>query len=220
MRRSFSAILIFVSVAAGQFDSHFIGTWLVEQPYHALYEATLYQFNADGSLEILNRFPAGFQTGSICSSTNGPVCYFGDQWSSRGSDTLVIKTACSDSVQRFVTLTFPTQTNCSNPQIWCGEPLSISVQNDTSWHHYGFQWRWIKCISNQSLCQRPFTSIAPRHDFPHTAQSMPFKTVKTSLYTIDGRIIGKKGASVKNAVIIEVAEDNRGNHHISRKYYK
>ena len=40
-------------------DARFVGMWLVDQPTHALYEATYYTFEASGALRTGSSTPAG-----------------------------------------------------------------------------------------------------------------------------------------------------------------
>ena len=39
-------------------DERFVGLWAVTQPYHALYEQTLYWFHGDGRLEVGPSIPS------------------------------------------------------------------------------------------------------------------------------------------------------------------
>jgi hypothetical protein len=207
---------------AQQFNSRFVGLWLIDQPYHALYEANLYRFNSDGSIELLNQRPSGYHTGTICSKSLDKSCTFGDQWYSQGPDTLYIRLNCSDSLPREATLLFPDSinSNCQNGDIWCGEPVSIFIQQDTSWHHCDFQWRWIKCIRNDASCMLPFVSGSRRPAFQQINNFRINKIIKTTLYTINGKEIKCSIEKNRNSIIIQKMDYADGHQEIHARYYR
>ena len=205
-----------------QFNNRFVGLWLVDQPYHALYEANLYRFNSDGSIELLNQRPYGYHTETICSKSLDKSCTFGDQWYSQGPDTLYVRMNCSDSLIRDATLVFPDSihTNCQNPDIWCGEPVSIFIQQDTSWHHCDFQWRWIRCVKNDAVCMLPFVSSIKRPVFQRNNSFKTNKIIKVTLYTINGKEIKCAIEKNRNSIVIEKTDYIGGLREIHVKYYK
>lgn len=209
-------------IDAQQFNNRFVGLWLIDQPYHALYEANLYRFNANGSIDLLNQRPAGYHTGTICFKSLDTSCTFGDQWHSQGPDTLYIRLNCSDSLVRDAILVFPDSihTNCQNPYIWCGEPSSVSVQQDTSWHHCDFQWRWIRCVQIESNCLLPFASRIERPVFRQNNSFTTNRIVKTTLYRINGKEVESAIDKNRNGIIIEKTDYAGGRQEIHVRYCK
>jgi hypothetical protein len=201
-----------------QYNNRFVGVWLIEQPYHALYEANLFRFNSNGSIELTKQLPAGDYTGTVCSISSGKSCVFGNQWYSLGPDTLVISSHCDDSVKREITLLFPdsNHTECQNPYIWCGEPILISYQNDTSWNHCDFQWRWIRCVQNEQMCMIHFTNNIKLNRSPENGISKSNKIDKISYYSINGKKLINADEINKNRIIIEEIEyiDGQQNTHL------
>src|SRR5262245_16193320 len=89
--------------ATVEHDARFVGQWIVDQPAHAGYEASLYQFGADGSLELVRAFafdgPAPAEpTGTV--GKDALSCAFGAGWHSKGSQVLVIDGECGDGRAR------------------------------------------------------------------------------------------------------------------------
>jgi hypothetical protein len=200
------------------YNSRFAGLWLIDQPTHGGYEATLYRFSPDGTMEILKKLPAGYETGTICRNGGKPTCSFGTRWHSHGADTLVISCKCSDSITREATMVFPdsTKTNCQNPFIWCGVPLSVSVEKDTVWNHCGFSWRWTRCVSNESYCYGSFsTAVAPQA--PLAVAEKPI--TKVTSFTLDGRKINLTRGIPRNRVVIRKIEYRGGGQEIRPEFF-
>ena len=98
--------------ATARRDLNFTGLWLVDQPYHALYEATYYNFRPTG--ELLQGLSIGVdghlqehgETGSVARPSGEPSCTFGDTWWNLDAFTVVILGTCSDQVFREISMRF------------------------------------------------------------------------------------------------------------------
>ena len=110
----------------------FVGEWLVEQPFHAGYEASWFHFHEDGQLEHL-RDCIGL-AGSIRDASDSLRCQFGDRWLAPDADTLAIGGACSDERAREIVLGFPADRTAE----------LISVGGEAGW---ALEWAWVwqKC---------------------------------------------------------------------------
>ncbi|HJL15982.1 MAG TPA: hypothetical protein RMH99_10010 [Sandaracinaceae bacterium LLY-WYZ-13_1] len=146
-------------LAVGCYDSHgrgagpadggtslFEGRWLVDQPEHALYEATIYELAPGGRLVEVCSFSAGgpVPTGTV--RRDGVECTFVGPWSSRHEGELAIDAFCSDSVQRTVVLDVA----------WGDDsPTSVTVakvDGEEGWSHGPFAWRWLPCEVDPEAC--------------------------------------------------------------------
>lgn len=130
----------------------FQGVWAVEQPFHALYEATVYELTPDGRLiehetVTLGTQEKGFVTGTVASNADGTRCTFGGGWHSEGSLRLVIDGVCADDVPRDIALDFPD----TDPAL--GLVPQVSVDGDPDWDHDGFGWSWRKCAMVEGCVQ-------------------------------------------------------------------
>ena len=164
-------------------DLWFMGHWLIYQP-RLDYSSTLYHFNDDGSISLVEQRPASYHAGSICQTDSSISCTFGSQWRSAGKDTLFITINCTDSIVREAAFFFAdTMTRCMNPQIWCGQPSGQSVDGDTTWNHCTFDWSWMRCTYSLSNCFRPFETalINPGSD---PVQNLPMKPQGSHLGSI------------------------------------
>jgi hypothetical protein len=136
------------------YDARFVGLWLVDQPCHALYEATYYAFDAQGGLSIVDSvgLAPGEQTGLVtdCPQTTPPTfcesplrCVFGDRWHSLGPTRLFVKGECNDGTTRAIQIGFTPEVQ---PVHACGgEGELLDVDGDIEWMHWGFEWSWRKC---------------------------------------------------------------------------
>ena len=142
-------------------DARFVGLWAVTQPYHALYEQTLYTFHADGRLELGPSIPDDCSghlsqhcvTGSVAncrpaseyeSCRDELTCVFGDKWHSLDSATLVIVGDCSDDVARAIQIAFNPDSS-GNAQIDGAGAQLVSVAGDVDWSHDNWQWAFQRC---------------------------------------------------------------------------
>jgi hypothetical protein len=142
-------------------DSRFAGLWAVEQPLHALYEVTYYDFGTDGTLHAVVSDPAGCTghlsehcvTGSVANCVPAPgssscestiSCVFGDEWFSRSSSTLVIVGTCSDLTSREIVIEMNADPSANTEWGGSGAGL-VTVGGDTGWSHDNWDWAFRKC---------------------------------------------------------------------------
>lgn len=138
--------------------SRFVGLWVVDQPFHALYEATVYRFEEDGRLGVVDTSCGGHLerhgvTGSVarCVPTPSegwceaePTCLFGAAWQSSGASTLIVAGECSDGRPREIRLAFdddPTDDDRAG-----GARVTLeSVGGERGWSHDNFEWAFRRC---------------------------------------------------------------------------
>lgn len=153
-------------------DARFVALWAVTQPYHALYEQTLYTFHADGTLELGPSIPDDCSghlsrhcvTGSVAnctpaspyeSCTGDLTCVFGGEWWSKGPAGLVIVGDCSDGAARPIEFSFDPDSS-GNAGFGANAAL-VSVGGDAGWSHDNWDWAFQKCPDgNVDTC--PFGS--------------------------------------------------------------
>ncbi|MCA9608513.1 MAG: hypothetical protein KC619_23070 [Myxococcales bacterium] len=163
MRR---AALLLALVATGCYARHergyapsdggvspFEGVWLVDQPFHALYEATRYELAPDGRFieecSISFGDPAAIPVGQVARTADGLRCELVGPWSSLRPEVLAIEGYCDDSVRRTVVLDV----------VWDGDrPSAVTLQKvdgeETGWEHPGFEWRWLPCgVATAGECE-------------------------------------------------------------------
>lgn len=140
----------------------FFGTWLINQPYHAGYEASFYTFGSDGTLVLEGN--TGFnelETVGVVSGHEEPCeewgcgqwsddavfCAFGSKWSATAIDTVLIEGVCDDEQTRMITLTFVGEP-AGNAEGWGVEAVDAALEGYAPTHtgHPGFHWRYIKCF--------------------------------------------------------------------------
>jgi hypothetical protein len=130
---------------AGEADVRFVGAWLVEQPFHAGYEASWYHFHDDGTLQHLRdcAFGGEVPTGFVTDASGSVRCEFADRWSASDAETLAIAGACSDAREREIVLHFPADTSANAT----GQPAIevISVGGESDWGHFQWDWVWQRC---------------------------------------------------------------------------
>jgi hypothetical protein len=127
----------------------FTGFWVVDQPSHALYEATLYELRVDGTVNVgptdtssgAEPWP-GFVTGTVQHPTTNVRCDLRGPWDSPALRTLQLESTCADGTPRTVVLTFPDL----DPAVGV-MPSGIEVEGASGWTHPGFPWAWRKCGS-------------------------------------------------------------------------
>jgi hypothetical protein len=134
-------------------DPQFQGWWIVDQPFHALYESTLYEFQPDGTLvtgasnpnDCSGHLAAHCVTGSVanCVPTNGVdhcegavSCVFGTEWHSLDSTHVSIAGTCSDGQARDIEIEMT-----ADPQV-------LSVGGQTGWSHDNWAWSFRKCADS------------------------------------------------------------------------
>ena len=141
-------------------DERFVSLWAVTQPYHALYEQTLYRLHADGQLvtgasqpgDCSGQLSEHCVTGSIANCVPAPgegpctaaiSCVFGDTWGSIGNSTLVIASTCSDAIARPLTLTFNPDSSMNAG--FGANATIVDVAGDANWSHDNWDWAFRKC---------------------------------------------------------------------------
>jgi hypothetical protein len=130
-------------------DPFFLGFWVVDQPSHALYEATLYELASGGTLiqhetYDLGGVPADFVTGTVANS-GGVSCAITQDWTAIADRTLELDARCSDGADREVVLVFP-----STDASVSVTPEIRSVAGESGWQHAGPSWAWHKCPDRAS----------------------------------------------------------------------
>jgi hypothetical protein len=137
-------------------EQAFVGFWRVDQPNHAGYEATIYDFAEDGVLSEIEsqgfgsgQIPTGrvarcdgFRTreGYTNCETWGPECVFSNEWTATDAQTLLITSICDDGEDRKVSIHFAS--DFDTPQ-----SPKVSVSGDENWLHNDFDWAWTLCPS-------------------------------------------------------------------------
>jgi hypothetical protein len=129
-------------------DPWFVGYWVVDQPAHALYEATLYELKAGGTLVVHDTMITGaapytgYVTGTVSDMQGGVRCALDAWWASEGNHRVAFGSACTDGTQRTIMLAFqeddPTQ---------AAMPTIESVGNESGWTHRDQLWMWRKCAT-------------------------------------------------------------------------
>lgn len=149
-------------------DPRFHGWWVVEQPTHALYEATYYELRADGTLVTGASTPADCGghlarhcvTGSVARCVpEAPAtrceaeltCVFGDSWSSLDAAHLVIAGACSDGRARDIVIAMNPDPSSNAEWGGAGGEL-VSVDGEPGWSHDNWAWAFRKCASGSPDC--------------------------------------------------------------------
>lgn len=139
--------------SAREHDPRLVGLWLVAQPFHAAYEHTFYELDADGTLRTGSSEPPNCQghlakhcvTGSVanCRSDDGDhcesalTCVFGDSWYSQ-EGRLGIMGKCSDGTPRTIWIGFGKNVS--------GKGAFLeSVDGSTDWSHDNFDWAFRRC---------------------------------------------------------------------------
>ncbi len=150
-----------------QNDARFVGLWAVEQPFHAAYEVTYYDFQADGTLVVGSSWPSDCSghlenhcvTGSVANCVPEPdtmwceterTCVFGESWRSEDDQTLVIEGQCSDGVARDIVLEFNSDSS-QNASFGAGATL-LTVDGESGWAHNSWEWAFRKCPDDDSQC--------------------------------------------------------------------
>lgn len=135
-----------------QHHQRFVGLWLVDQPYHAGYEATYYSLAADGTVSVADSYtiggigpPSPYSTGVVAPSWGDPLrCEFGAAWHSISESRLMIETTCTDGVARTAELSFLSEAARNGMDLGAKVSL-VSVGGQSGWIHPDAQWRFKKC---------------------------------------------------------------------------
>jgi len=133
----------------GDENPYWSGLWVVEQPFHALYEATQYELQSGGALvELETRTLGGvagddYVTGTVADPDAGTRCAFADRWTSDNAYRLTLEARCDDGKQRSVVLRFDTAPESDPRQGLL--PEIESVEGESGWTHPGPDWQFRKC---------------------------------------------------------------------------
>lgn len=138
-------------------DPRFHGWWAVEQPFHALYEVTFYDFRPDGELVLGPSEPSDCSghlarhcvTGSVARCVGAGceselTCVFGQQWWSEGASRLVIVGECSDQRAREIVIAVDEDASSNTSFGGAGGTL-LSVGGELGWSHDNWDWSFRKC---------------------------------------------------------------------------
>lgn len=118
------------------------GEWIFDQPTHALYEAVLFDFRADGTIDRIDEIWGGVDT-----VEKGAVrCIFGDRWASPRPRTLSIEGRCNDDRGRTIELAL------SGDAAGRHAITGILVDGRSGWSHIGFGWSAIRCPDPKGGC--------------------------------------------------------------------
>jgi hypothetical protein len=152
-------------------DPRFHGWWIVEQPNHALYEATYYDLRPDGTVGLGPSVPpdCGGHLGRHC--VTGSVancvppasagrcqseltCVFGNEWFSTSSRHLVIVGTCSDGHPREIVIEMNADPSSNTSWGGAGGRL-LSVGGELDWSHDNWEWAFRKCPAgtDPSTCE-------------------------------------------------------------------
>ena len=122
------------------------GTWYIDQPMHALYEATIYTFHGDGRISTHDAFPPAYHTGAVGKRDQSISCVFAGPWSTQGAQWLFVGLSCSDGNIREVLLRFEQGFESCGGESSC-QPMVHSVDGDTTnWVRNWPEWMWTRCI--------------------------------------------------------------------------
>ncbi len=143
--------MIVTATTGQQHYENFVGLWLVDQPMHALYEATLYDLKSNGRIQVVESFPKDWSTGTVglppspeCNSPDCAriTCRFGDHWHSQSPELLVIAATCSDAKDRDIVM----HVDFIGP--YAAVDI-VSVGGEPGWDHLDWSWMWRKCASRE-----------------------------------------------------------------------
>lgn len=130
-------------------DPRFVGVWIVEQPYHALYEATVYRLHRGGAIEVGPTYTASelagdYVTGSVADPESGVRCVLAGQWRSVDEATLIVDGNCNDGRYREIALGFDEHAAGNAVD---AEVVVLSVGGEDGWVHDDWRWRWRQCAA-------------------------------------------------------------------------
>jgi hypothetical protein len=127
----------------------FGGGWIIDQPFHALYEASFYRLAPDGRVELVASTPSGCtghlerfcETGHVSPPNESVLCRFGGgTWEEREPLELSITTTCDDGQTRTVVLDF----SRFDPVVG-GAPKILEVSGQKGWRHASWDWFFRRC---------------------------------------------------------------------------
>ena len=140
------------AVTPREHDPRFHGWWVVEQPFHAAYEETYYDFAPSGALTVGPSFPDNCSghlsehcvTGSVAKAPLS--CVFGSSWYSLDASHVVIAGDCSDQVPRDIVIELAADPSSNTSFGGAGGTL-LTVGGEAGWSHDNWDWAFRKCPS-------------------------------------------------------------------------
>lgn len=135
--------------AAQQDVGFFGGGWLIDQPMHALYEASFYRLQPDGLVELVVSTPEGCtghlerfcETGHISPAGGDTLCRFGGaRWREVSERVVSLVSACDDGVEREILLDFADFDPAAG-----GVPIIREVDGERGWRHASWDWYFRRC---------------------------------------------------------------------------
>lgn len=137
---------------SGPGDALFEGLWVIDQPSHALYEATLYELAPSGELNpletmLLGAEPwPGYTTGTVANADGSVRCQFEGLWRSIAERVVELDSTCTDATPRRVQIELP-----EGQDVMTGVmPIVLPVEGDSGWEHRDWPWSWRKCESREA----------------------------------------------------------------------
>lgn len=130
----------------------FTGLWVIDQPTHALYEATLYELTADGTITVhdtmlLGAEPwPGYVTGSVENADRSVRCVFEGRWQSLEARGVELDARCTDATTRTVQVELPADQDPATGV----SAVVLSVNGESGWDHRDWPWSWRKCQSRDA----------------------------------------------------------------------
>jgi hypothetical protein len=125
----------------------FEGLWVIDQPSHALYEATLYELGADGLIGVHETMLLGaepwpdYVTGSVENADSSVRCVFEGAWRSLEPRVVELETRCTDAAVRPVRIELPEDQDPATGV----SAVVLSAGDESGWDHRDWPWSWRKC---------------------------------------------------------------------------
>ena len=140
-------------------QNEMVGYWIIDQPMHALYEASLYEFRSSGELRLVENYAYGesstYAVGSVWKSNNPEcpplinctpllTCEFADEWKIGVDRVLTVSGVCSDGIRRDIKISLRAYYSGSDAISY--DIVILSVDGERGWYHGPNAWLWRKCI--------------------------------------------------------------------------
>lgn len=128
------------------------GLWVIDQPSHALYEATLYELGDDGLIGVHDSMLLGaepwpnYVTGSVENTDGSLRCVFEGRWQSLGPRVIELEARCTDATSRSVQVDLPEDQDPATGV----NAVVLSVGGESGWDHRDWPWSWRKCESRDA----------------------------------------------------------------------
>ena len=137
-------------------DNPLIGHWRAELAPHAMYEATVYEFNRDGTVGEVDSIatyyiPEDFAIVVIYSPSGDVRCGLEGNWETPDATTLLVDTFCSDGHSHRITFEV---VSTSWEQVFGARLLSVDGEGDW-WPKEGmgskWPWSFTRCKPRECL---------------------------------------------------------------------